>query len=115
MTGLLHDTIEDTLTSMDDIRDMFGPEVALMVDGVTKLSEIRFNTDEHKQAENFRKMLVAMAKDIRVILVKLADRLHNMRTLHHLPDRKRVRLPKKPWIFMRLSPTVLAFIGLKAN
>ncbi|MBT6489960.1 MAG: bifunctional (p)ppGpp synthetase/guanosine-3',5'-bis(diphosphate) 3'-pyrophosphohydrolase [Deltaproteobacteria bacterium] len=95
VTGLLHDTIEDTLTSMDDIRDMFGAEVALMVDGVTKLSEIRFDTDEHKQAENFRKMLVAMAKDIRVILVKLADRLHNMRTLHHLPDRKRVRIAQE--------------------
>lgn len=95
VTGLLHDTIEDTLTSMDDIRDMFGAEIALMVDGVTKLSEIRFDTDEHKQAENFRKMLVAMAKDIRVILVKLADRLHNMRTLHHLPDRKRVRIAQE--------------------
>ena len=95
VTGLLHDTIEDTLTTMDDVRGMFGAEVAAMVDGVTKLSEIRFDTDEHKQAENFRKMLVAMAKDIRVILVKLVDRLHNMRTLDHLKAQKQVRVAQE--------------------
>ena len=67
VTGFLHDTVEDTLASPEDIKNMFGAEVASMVDGVTKLSLIRFDTDEHKQAENFRKMLVAMAKDIRVI------------------------------------------------
>ncbi len=87
-TGLLHDTVEDTLATLDELRDLFGAPIAGLVDGVTKLSQIRFDTDEHKQAENFRKMLVAMAKDIRVILVKLADRLHNMRTLEHLSPRK---------------------------
>ena len=94
-TGLLHDTVEDTLATLDDIRNLFGVEVANLVDGVTKLSQITFDTDEHKQAENFRKMLVAMAKDIRVILVKLADRLHNMRTLKHLPEKKQVRIAQE--------------------
>ena len=79
--GLLHDTVEDTLATVEQVRQLFGHEVALMVDGVTKLSQIQFDTDEHKQAENFRKMLIAMAKDIRVVLVTLADRLHNLRTL----------------------------------
>ncbi|RYE90584.1 MAG: bifunctional (p)ppGpp synthetase/guanosine-3',5'-bis(diphosphate) 3'-pyrophosphohydrolase, partial [Cytophagaceae bacterium] len=65
VTGLLHDTVEDTLVTLQDLEGLFGPEVALLVDGVTKLSQIQFDTDEHKQAENFRKMLVAMAKDIR--------------------------------------------------
>lgn len=94
-TGLLHDTVEDTLATLDEVKTLFGPEVALLVDGVTKLSQIRFDTDEHKQAENFRKMLVAMAKDIRVILVKLADRLHNMRTLEHLAPRKQHRIAQE--------------------
>lgn len=89
-TGLLHDTVEDTLATLEDIREMFGEEVSALVDGVTKLSQIRFDNSEHKQAENFRKMLVAMARDIRVILVKLCDRLHNMGTLTHLgPDKQR--------------------------
>src|SRR5947199_323525 len=92
VTGLLHDTVEDTLATLQEIESLFGAEVALLVDGVTKLSQIHFDTDEHKQAENFRKMLVAMAKDIRVILVKLADRLHNMRTLEHLPPPKQRRI-----------------------
>ncbi len=95
VTGLLHDTVEDTLVSLPDIEKAFGTEVGLLVDGVTKLSQIHFDTDEHKQAENFRKMLVAMAKDIRVILVKLADRLHNMRTLQFLPPNKQRRIAQE--------------------
>ncbi|MEM1025580.1 MAG: bifunctional (p)ppGpp synthetase/guanosine-3',5'-bis(diphosphate) 3'-pyrophosphohydrolase [Myxococcota bacterium] len=81
--GILHDTVEDTEVTLPDIEKLFGPEVTEIVDGVTKLN-IRFNTAFEKQAENFRRMLVAMSKDIRVILVKLADRLHNMRTLNHM-------------------------------
>jgi GTP pyrophosphokinase len=89
-SGLLHDVVEDTLTTIDRIRELFGPEVAHVVEGVTKISAIRFSSSEERQAENFRKMLLAMVDDIRVILVKLADRLHNMRTLGHLPDGRRI-------------------------
>jgi GTP pyrophosphokinase len=88
--GLLHDVVEDTLTTIDRIRELFGPEVAHVVEGVTKISAIRFSSSEERQAENFRKMLLAMVDDIRVILVKLADRLHNMRTLNHLPEERRL-------------------------
>ncbi len=94
-TGLLHDTVEDTLATLDELRGLFGNEVALLVDGVTKLSQIRFDTNEHKQAENFRKMLVAMAKDIRVVLVKLCDRLHNMSTLGYLKEAKQKRIARE--------------------
>ncbi len=87
-TGLLHDTVEDTLTTMEQVERLFGPEIAALVDGVTKISQINFTTREEKQAENFRKMVLAMARDIRVILVKLADRTHNMRTLGHLSPEK---------------------------
>jgi GTP pyrophosphokinase len=87
-TGLLHDTVEDTLTTMEQVERLFGPEIATLVDGVTKISQINFTTREEKQAENFRKMVLAMARDIRVILVKLADRTHNMRTLGHLSPEK---------------------------
>ena len=81
MAALLHDTIEDTGVTKDDIGAQFGPDVAELVDGVSKLTHIEFDSVELKQAENFQKMALAMARDIRVILVKLADRLHNMRTL----------------------------------
>src|SRR4249920_1685864 len=93
--GLLHDVVEDTLTTIERIRELFGPEVAHVVEGVTKISAIRFSSSEERQAENFRKMLLAMVDDIRVILVKLADRLHNMRTLGHLPDDKRMAIAQE--------------------
>ena len=89
VTGLLHDVVEDTGTSLVEVQNLFGAEVATLVDGVTKVSKITFQSREEKQAENFRKMIIAMAQDIRVVLIKLADRLHNMRTLDHLaPDRQ---------------------------
>jgi GTP pyrophosphokinase len=90
-SGLLHDVVEDTLTTVERIQELFGPEIAHLVEGVTKISAIPFSSSEERQAENFRKMLLAMVDDIRVILVKLADRLHNMRTLHHMPEEKRIR------------------------
>jgi len=90
MAGILHDVIEDTDVSRDAIAEEFSEEVALLVDGVTKLAKAAFETQQHAQAENLRKMLLAMSQDIRVIIVKLADRLHNMRTLGHLrPDKRR--------------------------
>ncbi|HEY2105579.1 MAG TPA: HD domain-containing protein, partial [Candidatus Binataceae bacterium] len=89
VTGLLHDVVEDTSVPLSEIQTLFGKEVATLVDGVTKVSKITFQSREEKQAENFRKMIIAMAQDIRVVLIKLADRLHNMRTLDHLaPDRQ---------------------------
>ncbi|HUE31246.1 MAG TPA: bifunctional (p)ppGpp synthetase/guanosine-3',5'-bis(diphosphate) 3'-pyrophosphohydrolase [Verrucomicrobiae bacterium] len=88
-TGLLHDTVEDTLATLAQVEERFGAEIAGLVDGVTKIGQINFTSREEKQAENFRKMLLAMARDIRVILIKLADRTHNMRTLGHLaPERQ---------------------------
>src|SRR4249920_2137251 len=93
--GLLHDVVEDTLTTIERIRELFGPEVAHVVEGVTKISAIPFSSTEERQAENFRKMLLAKVDDIRVILVKLADRVHNMRTLSHLPDERRVRVAEE--------------------
>lgn len=86
ITALLHDTIEDTTATREEVERLFGPEIAHMVDGVTKLSRIELQSDHSKQAENFRKLLLAMSEDIRVLLVKLADRMHNMRTLHYIPD-----------------------------
>src|SRR6187399_3088662 len=93
--GLLHDVVEDTLTTIERIQELFGPEVAHVVEGVTKISAITFSSSEERQAENVRKMLLAMVDDIRVILVKLADRLHNMRTLSHLPDDRRIKIAQE--------------------
>jgi len=93
--GLLHDIVEDTQTSIERIKELFGSDVAHVVEGVTKLGAIQFSSSEERQAENFRKMLLAMVDDIRVILVKLADRLHNMRTLHHLPEERRIKIAQE--------------------
>src|SRR5512147_2839124 len=93
--GLLHDVLEDTLTTADRLREYFGDDVLHIVEGVTKISKIPFSTSEERQAENFRKLLLAMVDDVRVILVKLADRLHNMRTLQYLPEDRRIRIARE--------------------
>jgi len=93
--GLLHDAIEDTEATREDIRKEFGASVAHIVEGVTKIDKIEFADREERQAENVRKMVLAMVDDIRVVLIKLADRLHNMRTLEHLPEERRVQIAKE--------------------
>lgn len=94
-TGLLHDTVEDTTVTLADIQKEFGPTVAALVDGVTKIGQMNFRNSFDKQGENIRKMIVAMGKDVRVVLVKLADRLHNMRTLNHMPYEKQNRIAQE--------------------
>ena len=94
-TGLLHDVVEDTLVDLDTIREYFGDEIAHLVDGLTKIAQISNISREEQQAENVRKMVLAMVDDVRVVLVKLADRLHNMRTLHFLPSEKRRRIAEE--------------------
>jgi GTP diphosphokinase / guanosine-3',5'-bis(diphosphate) 3'-diphosphatase len=93
--ALLHDTVEDTTASLEEVRERFGEDVASLVDGVTKLTEITFSSRDEAQAENYRKMIVAMASDVRVILIKLADRLHNMRTIGALPKQKQIEKAKE--------------------
>lgn len=95
VTGLLHDTVEDTLATTEEIDTLFGSEIAFLVDGVTKISQLPYTTKIERQAEGFRKLILATAKDIRVVLIKLADRLHNMRTLEHLPEARRKSIAKE--------------------
>jgi GTP pyrophosphokinase len=95
VAGLLHDTLEDTLTTPAELRRFFGDEVGFLVEGLTKIARIEFTSARERQAENFRKMLIAMSKDIRILLIKLADRLHNMRTLEHVPEDDRLRVAQE--------------------
>jgi GTP diphosphokinase / guanosine-3',5'-bis(diphosphate) 3'-diphosphatase len=95
VAGLLHDTLEDTVATTDELEREFGKEVVHLVDGVTKIGKITFKSSEEKQAENFRKMVLSMADDIRVVIIKLADRLHNMRTLEHLNEAKRQEIAQE--------------------
>lgn len=95
VAGLLHDTLEDTVATTEELEREFGKEVVHLVDGVTKIGKITFRSSEEKQAENFRKMVLSMADDIRVVIIKLADRLHNMRTLEHLDERKRQEIAQE--------------------
>jgi GTP pyrophosphokinase len=95
MTGLLHDTVEDTTATLEDLKREFGETVPQLVDGVTKIGQMNFRNSFDKQGENIRKMIVAMGKDVRVVLVKLADRLHNMRTLNHMPYEKQERIAQE--------------------
>ncbi|MBI3673710.1 MAG: bifunctional (p)ppGpp synthetase/guanosine-3',5'-bis(diphosphate) 3'-pyrophosphohydrolase, partial [Rhizobiales bacterium] len=93
--ALLHDTVEDTEATSAEIEEKFGKEIAALVDGLTKIAKLDLVTKEATQAENLRKLLLAMSKDVRVLLVKLADRLHNMRTLHHVKPEKRARIAQE--------------------
>ena len=95
MAALMHDVVEDTSYSKEDLENMFGSEVAFLVDGVTKLNQFQYETKEDRQMENYRKMILAMAKDVRVVVIKLGDRLHNMRTLKHMRSDKQKRIAKE--------------------
>ncbi|HKW36918.1 MAG TPA: HD domain-containing protein, partial [Burkholderiales bacterium] len=111
MAALLHDVMEDTRTSKQQLADRFGKPVAELVDGLSKLDKIEFQSQADAQAENFRKMLLAMARDVRVILIKLADRLHNMRTLDAVPPVKRRRVARET---MEIYAPIANRLGLNA-
>jgi GTP diphosphokinase / guanosine-3',5'-bis(diphosphate) 3'-diphosphatase len=95
ITGLLHDTVEDTLATLEQIEENFGKDVAFLVDGLTKIAKITFESKEKRKAENYRKMILAMSTDIRILMVKLADRLHNMRTLQFQPEEKQLQIAQE--------------------
>ena len=95
VTGILHDTVEDTLATLEQIEEAFGKDVAFLVDGLTKISKISLGNQEERQAENFRKMILAMSSDIRILLVRLADRVHNMRTLEYQTPERQIFIAKE--------------------
>ena len=112
--ALLHDVVEDSDVSVEDIRRTFGPEVAELVDGLTKLSTLTFRSTAEEQAENYRKLLLSVAKDARVIIIKLADRLHNMRTLEHLDADKQHRIALETReIYARLERDAVLLVGVE--
>ncbi len=115
IAAVLHDTVEDTCATLDEIRDLFGAQVADLVDGLTKISKIKFQSNQEKLAENFRKMIMAMAKDIRVILIKLGDRLHNMRTIGAMPPDKGVRIAQETLDIYAPLANRLGIYGIKSE
>jgi GTP diphosphokinase / guanosine-3',5'-bis(diphosphate) 3'-diphosphatase len=115
VSALLHDVVEDTQTSLKEIETKFGPTITDLVDGLTKIRKIKFKSTQERMAENFRKMVLAMAKDLRVILVKLADRLHNMRTISILPPLKRQRISQETIEIYAPLAARLGIYGIKSE
>ncbi len=108
VAAVLHDTVEDTAATLEEINRVFTPEIGRLVDGLTKIKRLDLVSKRAAQGENFRKLLLAIAADVRVLLVKLADRLHNMRTLHHMPRRSAPASRRKPSTSTRRSPAAWA-------